>query len=330
MRTVAAGHVGTERDRPSVEGMRIARGLEHVGFDRNSVVTVGTFDGMHLGHRAIIAEVLEKKAALSGRSVVVTFDPHPRSVVNGAPVGLLMTMDERIELFRGAGIDLVLIVDFTYEFSRQSASLFYERYILRGTGVSEVVVGHDHMFGRDREASIATLREMGKDSGFAVTTVGPVTAGGVRISSSFIRRLLSEGKVAEARVSLGRPYELRATVVRGDGRGARIGFPTANLLPDSVEKVVPRAGVYLAAVDIDGVSRHAMVNIGTRPTFTDDGRTVIEAHLFDWSGDIYGRTVTLRFLGYVREEKKFSNVNELTAQLERDRGECLRQIGAAQ
>ncbi|HLF13957.1 MAG TPA: riboflavin biosynthesis protein RibF [Bacteroidota bacterium] len=330
MRIVAAGPAGMERDSPSVEGMRIARSLEQAGFDKNSVVTIGTFDGMHLGHRAVIARVLEKRAALNGRSVVVTFDPHPRSVVDGAPVGLLTTMDERIDLFRGAGIDLVLIVDFSYEFSRQSASSFYERYIIRGTGVSEVVVGHDHVFGRDREASIETLRVMGKESGFAMTTVGPVTSSGVRISSSSIRRHLSEGRVADARISLGRPYELRATVVRGDGRGARIGFPTANLLPVSPEKVVPRGGVYLAVLDVDGVQRHGMVNIGTRPTFTGDGRVVIEAHLFDWSGDLYGKMVTPGFLGYIREEKKFLNVHELTAQLVRDRDECLRRIDAVQ
>ncbi len=308
--------------------MNVARGLEQVGFDANSVVTIGTFDGMHLGHMAIIAEVLGKKASSGGRSVVVTFDPHPRSVVNGTPVGLLTTMEERLVLFRGAGIDLVLVVDFTYEFSRQSASTFYESFILRGTGVSQVVVGHDHMFGRDREASIETLRQMGKSSGFAVTTVGPVTAGGTRISSSSIRRLLTDGRVADARASLGRPYSLRAAVVRGDGRGARIGFPTANLRPVSAEKVVPRGGVYLGSVDVGGTAHHGMVNIGTRPTFADNGPVVIEAHLFDRVGDLYGETVTLGFLGYIREEKKFLNIDELTAQLERDRDECLRQIAS--
>jgi riboflavin kinase / FMN adenylyltransferase len=312
-----------------ISAMRIVRGLEEAGFDERSVVTIGTFDGMHLGHRAILTEVLVKKAASGGRSVVVTFDPHPRSVVGGSPVGLLTTIDERVELLEGTGIDMVLIIGFTYEFSRQSAAEFYERYILRGTGVGEVVVGHDHMFGRDREASIATLRDMGHARGFSVTTIGPVTSGGIRISSSAIRRLLSEAKVAEAAVLLGRPYALSATVVRGDGRGATIGFPTANLLPMSREKVVPADGVYLAAAEIDGARSHGMVNIGTRPTFGDGGPRLIEAHLFGTSGDLYGRTVRLSFLSHIRGERKFSNVGELTAQLERDRDECLRQIGAA-
>jgi riboflavin kinase/FMN adenylyltransferase len=312
-----------------ISAMRIARGLEEAGFDGRSVVTIGTFDGMHLGHRAILAEVLERKAASGGRSVVVTFDPHPRSVVGGGPVGLLTTIDERVELLAGTGIDVVLIVAFTYEFSRQSAAEFYERYILRGTGVREVVVGHDHMFGRDREASIATLREMGRARGFSVTTVGPVMSAGIRISSSAIRRLLAESNVSEAATLLGRPYALAATVVRGDGRGARIGFPTANLQPLSREKVVPADGVYLAAAEIDGVRAHGMVNIGTRPTFGEGGPRLIEAHLFGTTGDLYGRTVRLSFLRHIRGERKFSNVGELTAQLERDRDECLRAIGSA-
>jgi riboflavin kinase/FMN adenylyltransferase len=309
--------------------MRTARGIEQAGFDERSVVTIGTFDGMHLGHRAILSEVFGKCAAGGGRSVVVTFDPHPRSVVGGGPVGLLTTIDERIALLEEAGIDLALVLEFTYEFSRQSAAEFYERYILRGTGVREVVVGHDHMFGRDREASIATLREMGRGKGFSVTTVGPVMSGGTRISSSAIRRLLAEAKVAEAAVLIGRPYSLEATVVRGDGRGATIGFPTANLRPLSAAKVVPAGGVYLAKIEIDGVAAHAMVNVGTRPTFGEGGPRLVEAHLFGTQGDLYGRTVRVSFLGYLRGERKFSTVGELTAQLERDRDECLRLIDAA-
>jgi riboflavin kinase/FMN adenylyltransferase len=261
--------------------------------------------------------------------VVVTFDPHPRSVVGRSPVGLLTTVDERIRLLEGTGIDVVLILGFTYEFSRQSAAEFYERYILRGTGVREVVVGHDHMFGRDREASIATLREMGRAKGFSVTTVGPVMSEGLRISSSAIRLLLSESKVSRAAGLLGRPYALEGRVVRGDGRGAALGFPTANLLPLSEEKVVPADGVYLAAAEIEGAGGHGMVNIGTRPTFGDGGPRLIEAHLFGETRDLYGRTIRLSFLSHIRGERKFSNAGELTAQIERDRDECLRLIGAA-
>ncbi len=309
--------------------MQVSRGLEGVAFSASSVVTIGTFDGMHLGHMAIIAELLGRTPVPGGRSVVVTFDPHPRGVVGDVPVGLLTTIDERIGLLRRAGIDLVTVVDFTFEFSRQPASTFFEQYVIRGTGVAEVVVGDDHMFGRDREASIDTLREMGKRSGFAVTTVDPVTLSGSRISSSAIRRLLSSGKVAPARACLGRAYSLAATVVRGDGRGAALGFPTANLVPASAEKVVPGGGVYFGWVEADGVVHHAMINVGTRPTFTDAGPDVVEAHLLGWTGDLYGKSVLLGFRERIRDEKKFLNTVELTAQLERDRDECLRQIDRA-
>lgn len=308
--------------------MLTARSIEEAGFDARSVVTIGTFDGMHLGHRAILAELLAKRGD-DGRAVVVTFDPHPRSVVGHGRVDLLTTIEERLALLAGTGVDLVLVIAFTYEFSRQTAAEFYDRYILRGTGVRDVVVGHDHMFGRDREASIATLREMGRAGGFGVTTVGPVAAGGLRISSSAVRRLLSEGRVEEAARLLGRPYSLGGTVIRGDGRGASIGFPTANLRPSSADKAVPGDGVYLASTVAAGTPGHAMVNVGVRPTFGEGGARHVEAHLFGERRDLYGAPLELSFLRRIRGERKFSSVGELTAQLERDRDECLGLIGAA-
>lgn len=310
--------------------MQVSRGLDGVAFNAKSVVTIGTFDGMHLGHQAIVGELLAARPVPGGRTVVVTFDPHPKRVVGDAPVGLLTTIGERIELLRRAGVDLVCVVEFTYEFSRQPASLFFEQYVIKGTGVAGVVVGDDHMFGRDREASIGTLREMGTRSGFPVTTVDPVTLSGSRISSSAIRRMLSGGDVEAAGRCLGRDYSMTATVVRGDGRGAMLGFPTANLAPESAEKVVPAGGVYLGWVEASGIARNSMINIGTRPTFGTGGPAVIEAHIIGWNGDLYGRPVVLGFRQRIRDEKKFSNAAELAAQLERDRAECLRRTGPAQ
>ncbi len=310
--------------------MQVSRGLDGVVFNAKSVVSIGTFDGMHLGHMAIVAELLAARPVPGGRSVVVTFDPHPKRVVGDAPVGLLTTIEERIALLGRAGIDLVTVVDFTYEFSRQPASTFFEQYVIRGIGVAGVVVGDDHMFGRDREASIGTLRDIGTKAGFSVTTVGPVTLSGSRISSSAIRRLLSAGDVAAAGKLLGRDYALAAVVVRGDGRGAALGFPTANLAPVSADKLVPRGGVYSGWLETGGVVRPAMINIGTRPTFTDGGPAIVEAHLPGWDGDLYGKPVTLGFRERIRDEIKFSNAADLTAQLERDRAECLRHIGPAQ
>jgi len=309
--------------------MRIARNPEEAGFDPTSVVTIGTFDGMHLGHRAIIGGVLEKARACGGRSVVITFTPHPRMVVGDGKIRLLTTIDERLALLGESGVDLTLLLDFTYAFSRQSAAEFYERYILRGTGVTEVVVGHDHAFGRDREASIGTLSDLGSRSGFSVTTVGPVSVGGERVSSSGIRALLAAGRVLEAGSFLGRPYALAGRVVPGDGRGSGIGFPTANLVPTDPGKILPGGGVYLVEADPGDGFRHGMLNIGRRPTFVENGAEVVELHLFGWSGDLAGREITVRFLRYIREEKKFSNADMLVAQLERDRSECLGHLRSA-
>jgi len=306
--------------------MQIVRGLEGVEVTAKSVVTVGSFDGMHLGHQAIISEVLRKSRAMAGRSVVITFTPHPRSVVGGGAVRLLTTLDERLELLDEAGVDLAMVLNFTYEFSRQSATNFYERYILRGTGVSEVVVGHDHAFGRDREASISSLTTLGARAGFGVTTVGAVTVDGKRISSSGIRSLLTERQVEEAGSFLGRPYGLSGTVVTGDGRGTAIGFPTANITPDDSDKIVPGRGVYLVEAVVRGTTRHGMLNIGTRPTFVEGGSEVVELHLFDWKDAITGEIILVRFLRFIREEKKFSNAEMFITQLERDRSECLRHL----
>lgn len=308
--------------------LRIASGPEEAGFDPDTVITIGTFDGMHRGHRAILADVREKTRVRPGRAVVVTFDPHPRSVLGSAPVALLTTLEERIALFDGAGLDLVIVARFTPEFSRQSAASFYERWFVRGTGVRDVVVGHDHHFGRDREAGIDALRGLGERFGFGVTVVGPVSAPEGRISSSAIRRLLAEeGNAALAAAWLGRPYAIAGTVDRGAGRGAPIGFPTANVAPSDPGKLVPRRGVYFGTLEFDGDRRHAMINVGTRPTF-GGGSTVIEAHLPGWSGDLYGRRVDLAFLDRMRDERTFSDAGELAAQLRRDRDDCLARIAA--
>jgi len=306
--------------------MKIARSPEEVEFSSKSVVTIGSFDGMHLGHREIISGVLGKARMAGGRSVVVTFAPHPREVVGRGPVELLTTLDERLDLLRAAGVDLTMVLDFTYEFSRQPAAEFYERYILRGTGVKDVVVGHDHAFGRDREASISSLRDLGTREGFGVTIIGPVTVDGKRVSSSGIRALLAGGRVAEAGSFLGRPYSLTGKVVPGDGRGAMIGFPTANITPVSPGKIVPGGGVYLVEADVRGAVRHGMLNIGTRPTFVENGSVVVELHLLDWDETITGEELTVRFLRFIREEKKFSNAEMLVTQLQRDRSECLRYL----
>jgi riboflavin kinase/FMN adenylyltransferase len=258
------------------------------------------------------------------RSVVVTFDPHPREVLDGTPPGLLTTIEERLAIFEAAGVDMTVVIRFSREFSRMTAAEFY-RAVVDGTiGVSEAVVGYDHMFGHDREAGIAELRKLGSALGFGVTVVDAVSVEGKRAGSSLIRLMVSEGRVAEAAELLGRPYALEGVVARGDGRGRTIGFPTANLTVGNPSKLVPGRGVYLAKAVLRGGSYRAMVNVGVRPTFGGQGVTVVEAHLLGFTGDLYEAPLRLEFIRRLRDEKRFSSAAELVAQLERDRAECLK------
>lgn len=308
--------------------MKVIRSTENIQYQRDSIVTVGTFDGVHRGHHAIIKEVVLRAGSSHSRSVVVTFEPHPREVVGRGPVQLLSSLDERLVLLEQSGIDTTLIVNFTYEFSRQTSREFYLHTVVNGIGVSEVIEGHDHMFGRDREADLSTLSEMGKEFGFAVTAVNPVSVDGEVVSSSKIREALMRGKVELASEFLGRPYSFGAIVVKGDGRGAGLGFPTANLQSVSEKKLIPAEGVYLVAVVCNGHHLKGMLNIGVRPTFTSELKRVIEVHLFDFNEEIYGKQLTVRFLKHLRQEKKFSSKEDLITQLHQDKEECMKYINA--
>src|SRR5512135_3145344 len=221
--------------------MIVARSLNALARDKNSVVTVGTFDGVHRAHREIVREVVKRARAYSGRSVVVTFEPHPKEVVASAkgPVSLLTTMEERIELLGGMEIGLLLIVEFTYAFSRLTSREFYRRYVVEGTGVREVVVGYDHTFGRDREGDIENITQLGREFDFTVHRVPQYAIDGESVSSTRIRHALREGNVERATKFLGHPYTLQGTVVPGDGRGKSIGYRTANVVPVAPKKVIP-------------------------------------------------------------------------------------------
>ena len=301
--------------------MNVVRSLDQLRREKNSVVTVGTFDGVHLAHREIIREVVNRARMREGRSVVVTFDPHPKEVVASArgAVQLLSTLDERITLLSGLHVDLLLVIPFTFEFSRMSARDFYAAYIDGRVGVSEVVVGYDHTFGRDREAGTKDLMALGRDLDFSVFAVHPMTVDGEPISSTRIRRSLAAGDVERAERMLGYPYSMTGTVVTGDGRGRTLGFPTANLNPLVARKQIPGNGVYLVSVAGAGIQRYGIMNIGVRPTVSDGTAHVIEVHMFDFSRDIYGERLEVSFLRRLRDERKFASVAELTEQLGRDR-----------
>lgn len=308
--------------------MIVVRSLARITKDTNSVVTVGTFDGVHLAHQEILRDVVSRARMKEARSVVVTFEPHPKEVVGNAdrPVRLLATIEERESLIRKLNVDVLFVIDFTYEFSRISAQEFYGQYVVNGIGVNEVVVGYDHMFGRDRTAGIEDLVQMGQKYNFSVSAVQQYRVDGVVVSSTLVRNVIAEGDVERAARLLGYTFTLKGSVVHGDGRGRTIGFPTANVRPITESKIVPGSGVYFVGILLRGRQLFGMMNIGVRPTVQSGGGVSLEVHIFGLTEDIYGEYVEISFLRKLREEQKFASLEHLTQQLNIDRETSLRFI----
>jgi riboflavin kinase / FMN adenylyltransferase len=296
-------------------------GLENVVRDPASIVTVGTFDGVHVGHQAVLQYLKDRAKQQGGRSVVVTFNPHPREVVHGEEVPLLTTVEERAEVLASFGIDRFVCIRFTPEFARLEAREFVEDILVGQVGLREIVIGYDHGFGRGREGDRQLLVELGAQHDFAVDVIPAQVVSEHVVSSTQIRAALEAGDVATAAEMLGRPHSVEGTVVPGDGRGRGIGYPTANIVPTDSRKVLPARGVYAVHVEVGGTSYGAMANIGIRPTFGGDGLH-LEAHVFDFEGDLYGQTVRVSFRERLREEKRFASADELRAQLSRDGERC--------
>ncbi|MGC8773852.1 MAG: bifunctional riboflavin kinase/FAD synthetase [Chlorobaculum sp.] len=290
-----------------------------------SVVTIGSFDGLHVGHRKIVGSMIGHARELGFRSVVVTFEPHPRIVLEGGegcPVRLLTTYDEKISQFGSMPIDLLFVVRFDRQFASKSSEAFIREVLVEMLGARHVTVGYDHGFGKRRSGSEETLHMLGAECGFSVDVVGEVIVAGSPVSSTRIRGLLEAARIRDANECLGAPYAISGTVVEGDKLGRAIGFPTVNLaLPDRC-KMVPAHGVYAASVEIDGREYAAMMNIGRRPTISEDGEVRVEAHIIGFSGDLYGRFLIVRMLDFIREERRFASIDELRAQLELDKKEA--------
>lgn len=299
-------------------------GLDQIVKDDRSLVTVGTFDGVHLGHQSIIKYLVERARKHDAVSVALSFDPHPREVLRNQPVPLLTTIEERAQVFESLGLDRFIVIPFTLAFAGTRADSFVTDVLVSRIGLREVVIGYDHGFGKGREGDSTLLRALGKEHGFTVDVIPAQVLEKDVVSSTRIREALTdEGDVALASKLLGRTYGLSGTVVKGDGRGRTIGYPTANIAVDDDRKVIPKRGVYAVKVQVDGESRHyeGMLNIGFRPTFEGEDLR-IEVHLFDYDGRLYDRQITVAFYERIRDEKKFSSVDELIQQLSRDKERC--------
>jgi riboflavin kinase / FMN adenylyltransferase len=286
------------------------------------VLTVGTFDGVHRGHWAVLEEIARRAAACAGRSVLVTFEPHPLEVVNPAAAPRLLTVgDEKRAVLAESPVDQVVFLPFTPAL----AALPPERFVreeLRGRfDLTELVIGYDHGFGRGRSGDVELLRRIGREDGFAVDVVPAVTVDGHPVSSTAIRRAVAGGDLAAAARGLGRRYAVTGRVEAGAGRGRGLGVPTVNLAPPHPKKLLPPDGVYAAYV----AWRGAMLNLGPRPTFGEASRR-LEAHLFDFEGDLLAETVTIEFVRRLRDVMRFASPDDLKAQLERDRADARRAL----
>src|SRR5438477_724332 len=299
--------------------MRLFHGTDNAEIARPTVLTLGVFDGLHLGHQLIMSTVVERARACHAVPTVITFDPHPRAVLHpeSAPP-LLQTFDQKVEAFDVLGIEQTIVIRFTKTFAQIEAENFLRDVVRDRLQAIEVYLGRGFAFGRNREGNIELLRRVSEQLGFRAEEVPEVRLRGQRISSSTIRKLLAEGRVNLARRMLGRPYGVEGRVVRGAERGRTIGFPTANLRPEN--RVIPRGGVYVTATLIEGAWRRSVTNIGTRPTFESDAaQASVETYVMDWTGDLYGDVVRVRFLHRLRDERKFASIDELKRQIARDR-----------
>lgn len=286
---------------------------------RDSVVTVGFFDGVHIGHRAILDRLTEAAHAQGLRSVVVTFDAHPRDVLrdSGTPIKLLTTVEEKLALLADSGVDLTMVIHFDHVLSQMSAGDFVQIVLKGRIGMRKIVVGFNHGFGKQRTGDRETLIALSKTLGFSVDVVNPTRAGETIISSTYLRDVIGDGYVEKAAAGLGRFYAVRSTVVHGFGRGRRLGWPTANLGLIAPGKLCPRDGIYAGLATVRGETHAAAISSGFNPTFAE-GRHSIEAHLLDFDADIYDELLELQFVERIRGEKKFASESELSAQIGED------------
>jgi riboflavin kinase/FMN adenylyltransferase len=301
--------------------MQIFRNIDEIKREKATVISVGTFDGVHSAHRQIINKILELAKSKNSRSLVITFEPHPQEVLRSkAPdIKLLSTTDEKLEQFEKLGIQNVFIIKFTAEFSKTKARDFYEKYIYAKIGISDLVIGYNHLFGRNREGGYETLKELGKQFDFQIHRVGEVIVDWIAVNSTKIRHFLQEGYIEKANMLLGYEYAFGGVVVEGDRNGKNLGYPTVNIVGDASNKVIPKDGVYCVRVNVTDKTYYGMMNIGYKPTLTAGLEKIMEVHIFDFNDDIYGEKIKISFLKRLRAEIKFSSKDELVKQLDRDK-----------
>jgi riboflavin kinase / FMN adenylyltransferase len=286
----------------------------------NAVVTIGNFDGVHLGHREIFRRVRKAAADINGVSVVISFIPHPLKLLPSRKnIRLITTYPEKERLIRASGLDCLVIIPFTKEIASVTATDFVREILVGKIGLKKLIIGYDYAFGRDREGNVALLRQLGKELGFDIEVLEPIGNGVIVYSSTGIREMIGKGNVREVMNLLGRNYSLTGTVVHGHHRGKGIGFPTANLETDN--ELIPKNGVYAVRVDIAGELYDGACNIGTNPTFGDETAS-IEVFIFDFQGELYDRELRIYFVDRIRDEQKFPDISSLQDAITNDVEKC--------
>ena len=304
--------------------MAIFTDIHHLPDFKNAVLTIGTFDGVHKGHRAILQEVVNHARAAGGESVLLTFEPHPRKLLfPDQPLGIITPLDKKVELITAAGIDHVVVVPFTREFANLSAQEYIERFMVGKFHPHSIIIGYDHHFGHDRKGNIHLLKEYAAVYNYELVEIPAQLIDEAAVSSTKIRHAITAGHIEDAAHMLARPYSLTGTVVHGNKLGRTIGYPTANLQPTDHEQIIPAIGIYAIRAQHHGMLYDAMLSIGYNPTVTDKKELRIEANIFDFDKDIYGDELTLIFIKRLRDEQKFESLDALVAQLHKDKEETI-------
>lgn len=293
---------------------------ENRGQFRNPVVTIGNFDGVHTGHRKIIETLLQRSREHDGEPFVITFRNHPRTVIHpGSVCMMITTVEEKQRALYELGVNNIIMLEFTKELSELTADQFYNGLLVERLKAKEIVIGYDHAFGKNREGNIDYLLKLSEKTGVHITQIGEESCGNEIISSTLLRSEIDNGNMDKVLNLLGRRYTLSGTVVTGAGRGgSKLGFPTANIRPDSADKIIPAKGVYAVRIIFpSGETRNGMLNIGTNPTFNGTEKT-IEVNIFDFRSDLYGETLIIQFFDRIRDEVKFNSADELIEQIKND------------
>lgn len=290
----------------------------------NSVLTIGTFDGVHVGHQKILKKINEEAKSIHGESILFTFYPHPRMVLfpENHGVKLIQTQEEKLKKLDKFQLENIVVIPFTKDFSNLTAYDFVKDFLIDKFKIKKLVIGYDHQFGKNREGDIHFLKNMSKEFDFEVIEITAEEINEVNVSSTKIRQAIIDGDIETANLYLNDCYELNGTVVKGNQLGRKIGFPTANISAIPDEKLLPKVGVYFVEVEIDNTNYKGMLNIGYRPTVDESKKITIEVNIFDFSKDIYSKLINVKFISKIRDEIKFDSIDKLIYQLEKDEKYC--------